>query len=156
MKVRDFMKQRVISIPLDATIGSAVQLFREHHIGTLPVIDDDKHLVGIVRLRSILALAMPDFINLVTHFEFAHDFGAVEFHNPNADQFNRPIAEIMEEPVSAEADSGLVRAAALIRRSNLIDLPIVDKNNVLVGLASHVDVGIAMMSHWDLNAKDKE
>ena len=150
MKVREFMKQRVISIRSDATIGMAVDLFRKHHIGTLPIVDAEGHLVGIIRLRDLLTLVMPDFTHLISRFEFVHDFGAMEFRSPDPEQFQRPVSEIMNDPICAEADSGLLRAAALIRQNNLIDLPIVDKNNVLVGLASHVDMGIALISHWDL------
>ncbi len=157
MKVREFMKKRVISIHSDESIETAAELFRNHHIGTLPVVDAEGHLVGILRLRDLLTLVMPDFIKLVNHFEFVHDFGAMEFRSPSLEQLQRPVSEIMNEPISAEADSGLLRAAALNRQNNLIDLPIVDTNNILVGLASHVDIGIALMSHWGISPnKQKE
>jgi CBS domain-containing protein len=155
MKVRECMKPRVISVQSDASVGTAVALFREHHIGTLPVVDAGGHLVGIVRLRALLALIMPDFTKLVSHFEFVHDFGAIEFRSPNLEQLSQPVSDIMNEPICASADSGLVRAAALLNHNNLKDLPIVDENNILVGLASHVDIGIALISHWDLTPLQK-
>jgi CBS-domain-containing membrane protein len=151
MKVKDFMKKRVISIRDDASIGQAAALFRKYHIGTLPVINQSGQLVGLVPLRKLLELVMPDFVKLITHFEFVHDFGALELRQADSEQLCQSIHEIMDEPICVEADSGLIRATSLLHHRDLKDLPVVDENNVLVGLASHVDLGIALMSTWDLS-----
>lgn len=150
MKIRDYMKQRVISVRDEATIADAAALFRKHHIGTLPVVDAAGRLIGIVRLRGLLALVMPDFVHLVHHFEFVHDFGALEFRQPDPEQLAKSVLEIMDQPVSVQADDGLVMAAAYLHEHDLRDLPVVDKENRLVGLASHVDIGVALMSNWQL------
>lgn len=150
MKIRDCMKHRVISIRNDATIGSAATLFREHHIGTLPVVDSSRHLIGVIRLHSLLALVMPDFVKLVNHFDYVHDFGALESRQPDATQLKNSVLEIIDEPTSVQADDGLIMAAACIQEHHLMDLPVVDQNNILVGLSSHVDIGVALMSNWHL------
>ena len=150
MKIRDCMKNKVFSALDSASIGTAAALFREHHIGTLPVVNDEGRLIGILRLRSLLNLVMPDFINLVENFEFVRDFGMLETRQPDNAQLNQPVADIMDEPVFVHADDGLVRAAAIIQHHDLKDLPVVDSNFILVGIASHVDVGVALMSNWNL------
>jgi len=43
-----------------------------------------------------------------------------------------------------------LRAAALLHLRDLRDLPVVNAENTLVGLVSHVDLGVALMSDWDL------
>lgn len=156
MTVRRFMKTRVISIQENMTIGNAAALMREHHIGTLPVVDVNQKLVGMLRLENLLALVMPDFVHLVDHFEFAHNFGSLEKTKPDMNSLAQPVIEFMEQPISVQADSGVLRAAALLHFRDLRDLPVVDTENTLVGLISHVDLGVALMSDWDLaeNASD--
>lgn len=150
MTVRRFMKTRVISIQQGMTIGNAAGLMREYHIGTLPVVDANQKLVGMLRLENLLALVMPDFVHLVDHFEFAHNFGSLEFTKPDTTTLAHPVKEFMEQPISVEVDSGVLRAAALLHFRDLRDLPVVDAENSLVGLVSHVDLGVALMSDWDL------
>lgn len=150
MKIKDHMKRRVISVKQSATIGAAAALFRLHHIGTLPVVDADRRLVGLVRLQNLLTLVMPDFVHLVAHFDYVHDFGALESRQPDPEQLEKCVLEIMDPPVSVQADDGLIMAAAYLHEHNLRDLPVVDADNRLVGLASHVDIGVALMSNWQL------
>lgn len=150
MKIRDCMKQRVITVQDDATIGEAAALLRQYRIGTLLVVDKEIHLVGLVRLRALLELVMPDFVKLVTHFEFVHDFGALENRQPEPDKLDQNVTEIMDEPISVQAEDGLIRAASLLQEHQIRDLPVVDQDNKVVGIASHVDIGVALMSNWQL------
>ena len=150
MTVRACMKQKVISIRQGATLGMAAAILRESRIGTLPVVDDEKKLVGMIRLENLLALVMPDFVHLLEHFEFAHNFGSLEYAQPDSETLKQAVTEIMEAPVSVDVDSGILRAAALLHFRDLRDLPVVDAKNTLVGLVSHVDLGISLMSGWDL------
>lgn len=150
MTVRACMKRRVFSVKVNTTLDQAAAIMRENRIGTLPVVDQDKKLVGMLRLENILALVMPDFVHLVEHFEFAHNFGSLEFAKPEPESLKQTVAEIMEEPVSVEQNSGVLRAAAVLHFRDLRDLPVVDAENKLVGLVSHVDLGISLMSGWDL------
>ena len=151
MTVRDYMKQKVFSVRQDATVEMAAAVIRKHRVGTLPVVDLENKLVGMLRLESLLALVMPDFVHLIEHFEFAHNFGSLERTKPEPDSLKHIVAEIMEEPVSVTLDSGILRAAAVLHFRDLRDLPVVDSENTLVGLVSHVDLGIALMKSWNLH-----
>jgi len=144
------MKQRVITVRDDATIGAAAALFRKYRIGTLPVVDPAGHLIGIVRLTGLISIIMPDFIRLAHHFEFVHDFGALEAQSPDSQMLSQKVQEIMDDPISVHTDSGLIMAASLLHERDLQDLPVVDQDSKVVGIASHVDIGVALMSNWDL------
>lgn len=150
MSVRACMKHKVISIHQDSSLATAAAVIREHHIGTLPVVDHSNKLVGMLRLENLMALVMPDFVHLVEHFEFAHNFGSLERAKPDPDSLKRVVKEVMEEPISVEVDSGVLRAAALLHFRDLRDLPVVDTENNLVGLVSHVDLGISLIRSWNL------
>ena len=62
--------------------------------------------------------------------------------------------EVMEEATFVRDDSGLVRAFAFIHKHQLIDLPVVDREGKLVGLASRVDIGRALLTTWCQDAPD--
>ena len=148
MKISDCMKPNVVSITASASIGQAVALFAVRHIGTLPVIDSTGRLVGLLTLRDLLALVMPDFVRLMEDFDFVHDFGAVETRLPSPETVSRPVREVMQPPISVEQTCGLLRASALLRHHDLLDLPIVTPDSRLVGIASRVDVGTALQAGW--------
>jgi len=148
MRISDCMKPNVVSITASASIGQAAALFAVRHIGTLPVIDGTGRLVGLLTLRNLLALVMPDFVRLMEDFDFVHDFGAVETRQPSPETLSRPVREVMQPPISVEQTCGLLRASALLRHHDLLDLPIVTPDSRLVGIASRVDIGTALLASW--------
>jgi len=56
MKVRDVMITDVITVTPDTTVEEASALVEKHRIGTLPVIDKSKNLVGIITSTDLLHL----------------------------------------------------------------------------------------------------
>lgn len=151
MNVGQSMKQEVITISSSATVAEAVSLFNDHHVGMLPVIDAEGRLVGILSLRDLVKLIMPAFVNLIDNFDYVGDFGALEDQQPTRDLLDKPITAVMEPPISVPASSGLLRASAILHKHDLLDLPVVDDQKRLVGLASRVDVGRALLAGWHLN-----
>lgn len=147
------MKRKVISVFGDATIGQAAAILVEQHIGSLPVVVEENRLVGLLQLRDVLSLVMPDFVHLVETFNFLRDFGAVESRQPSAADMKRKVREIMQPPIAVEETSGLLRAFSLLHKYNMLDLPIVDSQNRLVGIASRVDIGTALLAGWRLSGE---
>lgn len=153
MIVRNHMKKRVVSITTRETVGRAAELFVTQHVGILPVVDDKGRLVGVLQLHDLLALVMPDFIRLVEDIDFVGDFGAVESRRPSLETVSRPITKVMQPPVAVEDACGLSRAFALLNKHDLNDLPVVDAENRLVGIASRVDIGTALLAIWHPDVK---
>jgi CBS domain-containing protein len=54
----------------------------------------------------------------------------------------------MKPAVSVDEDCGLLRAYALMLQHNLHDMLVVSKEGKLIGVASRVDVGVAVLSAW--------
>jgi CBS domain-containing protein len=57
MKVRDIMKRNVVSCHTQTDVGTAARQMFEGHFGTLPVIDDNGKLIGIITDRDIAMAA---------------------------------------------------------------------------------------------------
>jgi CBS domain-containing protein len=146
--IKDCMKRNVFSIPSTATIRQAAALVVEYHIGLVPVVDPQGKLVGVVRLSDLLSLELPDFFNLLPDLDFVHDFGAVETTRPTPEQVDRPVTILMQPVTSVVETCGLLRAYALMLKHNLYDLPVVTELNVLVGIASRVDIGTTILASW--------
>lgn len=149
MNVKSCMKGHVISIPATATIREAAAIFVKKHIGLLPVVDKNDKPIGVIGVRDLLKLEMPDFINFVLDVDFVHDFGAVEDTRPPARTLDKTVKSLMKPVITVEEDCGLLRAYALMLQQNLHDIPVVSKEGKLIGIASRVDIGVSILSTWE-------
>ncbi len=150
MKIADCMKREVVAIPQTASVAEAVALLVQRHIGLLPVVDEQRHLAGVLDLHDLLSLALPAFIRLVDDVDFVHDFGAVEAAQPEPEALRRPVTAVMRPATTVLETCGLQRAYALMRQRDLHDLPVVDTAGRLAGIASRVDVAAAILHGWRL------
>ncbi len=150
MLVKDCMKRDVFYISQETSVADAARMLVEKHVGTLPVVDLNHKLVGLLPLRSLMQIVLPDFIRFVEDFDFVSDFGAAETRKPAPALLNRPVREIMLAPESVDEKSGLMRAIAILYQHELHDLPVVDAQGKLVGILSRVDVGTAFISNWNV------
>jgi CBS-domain-containing membrane protein len=148
MTVKTCMKRDVISIHADTTIREAMTLFVKRHIGSLPVVDDHNVPVGVIGLRDLLKLEMPAFVDFVSDVDFVHDFGAVEDMRPSAAVLKKQVKSIMRPVFTVKEECGLLRAYSLMLQQNLHDIPVVSKDGKIAGIASRVDVGVAILSTW--------
>lgn len=148
MNISQCMKRSVVSILETSTVREAAAVFVKQHVGLLPIVDQNNKLVGVVGLRDLLSLVLPDFVNFVVDVDFVHDFGAVETTRPSAEVLDQSIKFLMKPPITVNEDSGLLRAYALLLQHNLHVMPVVSEGGKLVGIASRVDIGTAIVSAW--------
>ncbi len=150
MIVKNFMKAKVFFVQVDESVGNAARKFVEHHVGTLPVVNAAGKLVGVLQLRNVLSLVLPDFTRLMEDFDFVRDFGAVEDVRPSREVVSKEVVEVMEAPVYVDETCGLSRAFALLHQHKLNELPVVDSEKRLVGIVSRVDIGTGILENWDV------
>ena len=149
MNISDCMKRNVVSIRETATIREAAGIIVGKHIGLLPIVDENNRLSGVVGLRDLLNLELPDFVRFVEDLDFVHDFGAVENSRPSAAILNKSIETLMRDAITVDEDCGLLRAYALMLQQNLHDMPVLSKDGKLIGIASRVDIGTSILSTWE-------
>jgi CBS-domain-containing membrane protein len=149
MEIGKYMKRNVVSIPETATIREAASVFVSHHVGLLPIVDHNRKLIGVVGLRDLLSLELPDFVNFIADLDFVHDFGAVETTRPSAQRLDQSVKTLMSPAISVNEDTGLLRSYALMLQHQLHDMPVVSMHNELVGVASRVDIGTAILAAWE-------
>ena len=103
-----------VTIKRGSTVGDALAIMEEYHIGGIPVVDDDKKLVGIVTNRDL---------------RFESDL-------------NRPVDEVMtkENLVTTSQSTDLEEAARILQRHKIEKLPVVDSEGHLLGLVTYKDI----------------
>ena len=103
-----------VTIRRGRTVKDAMDMMAEYHIGGIPVVDGDNHLVGIVTNRDL-------------RFERALD---------------KTIDEVMthENLVTTHAQTDLAAAAQILQENKIEKLPVVDAENHLVGLITYKDI----------------
>ena len=148
--IDDFMNRKVHTLPPTATVHEAIRLVVDRHIGTLPVVDDKGHLLGVVLLRDLLGVFLPEFLTLLEDVDFVHDFGALEAIRPEdvPEAEELTMRELMQPAVTVEPESGLLHAFAILVKHDLTDLLVVDAGGKLVGVVSRVDIAIAFLGAW--------
>ena len=148
MIISKVMKTKVVSISDTATLEDAVRVFVEQRVGTLPVLSPGGELVGVLDMQDVLALVLPPFVQMVSDFDFVHDFGPVEFAEMDDAMRRRPVSKVMGKPHAVEQESGLLRAYAYMRQHGLENLPVTDDRGRLAGIASRVDIGRGFLRSW--------
>lgn len=103
-----------VTIRKGSTVRYALEMMRDYHIGGIPVVDEDNHLVGIVTNRDL-------------RFERRLD---------------KQIDEVMtkENLVTTNAKTDLGDAAQILQENKIEKLPVVDSDNHLVGLITYKDI----------------
>ncbi len=103
-----------VTIDVNQTVGDALKLMAENHIGGIPVVDSSNKLIGIVTNRDL-------------RFE----------DNPAT-----PIKDVMtsENLVTIDHGDDIPHAIEVLHKYKVEKLPVVDKNGHLVGLITYKDI----------------
>lgn len=102
-----------VTISPDKTVGDALQLMHDNHIGGIPVIDADRVLVGIVTNRDL---------------RFQTDM-------------SKSVSEVMTcKDIITISDTSHDNVISVLEKHRIEKLPIVDEDGKLVGLVTYKDI----------------
>ncbi len=103
-----------IAIKKDKKVIDVLSLMKEYKIGGIPVVDDQQKLIGIVTNRDL------------------------RFEN----NIERPVEEVMtkESIITTSRETNLKEAAQILQKHKIEKLPVVNKNNELIGLITYKDI----------------
>ena len=69
LRVREIMTPRPFTISPDATLGEAAQMMLEYKVSGLPVVDENRHVVGIITESDIFRMVVRDWLQEVESAE---------------------------------------------------------------------------------------
>ncbi len=103
-----------VTITQNKTVAEALSMMREYKIGGIPVVDENKKLIGIVTNRDL---------------RFEQDL-------------DRSIEEVMTKNnlITANSNTNLEVAASILQKHKIEKLPVIDENHKLVGLITYKDI----------------
>lgn len=103
-----------VTIQKGRSVRDALKMMHDYHIGGIPVVDDDNHLVGIVTNRDL-------------RFE---------------QHMDKLIDDVMTKDnlVTTTQQTDLHAAAQILQENKIEKLPVVDRDNHLVGLITYKDI----------------
>ncbi|MEX0944035.1 MAG: IMP dehydrogenase [Balneolaceae bacterium] len=103
-----------VTLPADATVKDARALMRKHKIGGIPIVENDNRLIGIVTNRDL---------------RFEH-------------YVDKKLGSIMTSKnlITAKENTSLEEAEEILQQYKVEKLPIVNRNQVLVGLITFKDI----------------
>lgn len=102
-----------VTITAGQTVADALRLMKENRIGGIPVIDSERHLIGILTNRDL---------------RFQRDM-------------ELPISKVMTaDKLVTTRNSDLAEAAQILLENKIEKLPVVDDENHLIGLITYRDI----------------
>lgn len=141
--VQDFMTPNPIAIAPTESVESAVKILEEQGISGLPVIDDAGKVQGILSEGDLLVrespLQPPLYLTLlgsIIYFETP-----AKFHQHIKKALGMLVQDVMTaNPITATPETPIAEVAHLMIEKRIHRLPVVDPNNVLVGIITRHDL----------------
>ncbi len=139
MKVREIMTRDLTAVERDVPVRELIFVLDNAEMPNVPVVDDEGVLIGFISEKDLIRAALPGY------FEMLHSASFI----PDMNQLARKLAEIADEPLEkymrtdvlavTEEDDDL-RAADLIIRKGVKNVPVVDGEGRLVGRVRRIDL----------------
>ena len=119
MKVKDCMCRCVVSANKDTSVLDLSKLMKENDIGSIPICDEDKNIIGIVTDRDIVLRSVAD----------------------NKEPEKIKAEEIMSKDyiIKLDINSSITEASNLMSNNQIRRIPVIEENK-LVGIISIGDL----------------
>ncbi len=143
--VKDIMTTEVVTVGLDLSIKDLVAVFRDKDVGGAPVVGDDRRLLGIVTEGDLMALdadlQYPHYFELFDSIIYLGSQKRFKEQLEKAAAANVGQLMTRREKVMTVAPEDLAsKAATLMSRHRIDRVPVVDEDDVLVGLVTRHDI----------------
>ncbi len=125
---RDLMTEAPATVLPTSTVRKAVEMLQTLDVRHLPVVNEDRELVGMLSDRDLRALSIPYFVGPehVGSLRTALDSGVASFMNSDV--------------LSVEADADAAEVVDLMLDHKIGAVPVTDADGTLVGIISYMDI----------------
>jgi len=139
VKVRDFLRRDLTSVDRDTPLGQVIRLLEQSGHASLPVVDEEGRVIGVVSERDIIRALLPGYMDLLRSASFL----------PSLNQMAKKLKEIAHLPVerfmtrevvACKPEDTDLHVADLMLRKGLKQIPVVDEAGRLVGVVRRIDL----------------
>lgn len=144
MVIKDIMVTDVKAISTQMSAKEALELLIQYEISGLPVVDQDKKLVGMFTEKEVFAHILPSYIEKVGRFIYEDD--PKSSRKKFQELGNIQVSQIMRKAVvTTREDVHLVEVARIMLTQKIRRLPVLDQGGKMVGIVARSDVLKAML-----------
>jgi len=137
MIVKRLMKTDVSTASPTTSFKDCWYLIYKKKVHALPIVDKQKHLLGIISEENLLKLLFSSYSDFFNNGSFNPD----AFGEKLKDFVNYQAKDLMKKKVfTIKADDHLVKTLSTMIIRNVTQLPVVDNNHKLIGIISRGDI----------------
>jgi len=142
LKVKDIMTKDVITVTKETTVMELAEIFAKKHLSSLPVVDQDSELVGIVTETDLVEqdknLHIPTVISIFDWVIYLES--DKKFEKELKKMTGRTVGDIYSaDVVTVSPDSSIADVADLLSSKRINALPVV-VGKKLAGIVSRIDL----------------
>jgi CBS-domain-containing membrane protein len=147
----EIMHADVPTVAPDEDARAAIELLARTEMGAIPVVDEDRKVVGIVSESDLILseeesdLHLPHYLNIMGGIVFVGSMKGFEERLNKA--FATKVSELMTaDPIVARVDDDAESVAKTIADKHHNHLPVVDADGCLAGLVTRADALAALVN----------
>ncbi|HEY3314566.1 MAG TPA: CBS domain-containing protein [Bacillota bacterium] len=151
MTVKEIMTRSVISVRREDTIRDVARLLTDFRVSGLPVIDGQNRVVGMITEGDLIRFArtsqIPVILDMLGNGVYLNYEPPASLEEQVAGVMGLKVSEVMIKRVTVIGPDAPVEEVAQIMVNRRIKrLPVVDKDNKLVGIVSRGDIVRSVMT----------
>ncbi|RMH37486.1 MAG: CBS domain-containing protein [Nitrospirae bacterium] len=148
MLVKDVMSTGVVTAKPSDLVRSVVIKMICRHCGAVPVVEDDRTLVGLVAVRDVMIPLYPNYGDYIHDNVHSRDF--VEMEESYPDVLKKPVEEIMSRhPLTVPPEMPILEAASYMGLKNFRRIPVAEHGK-LVGMVSIGDINRGLFFEYGM------
>jgi CBS domain-containing protein len=138
LTVGDVMTPDPVTITADRTLKDVANMFFEHRVRCLPVVDSDNQLIGEITDTDLLKYALPNYKSFIANIANIPEIESFEelLHKEHAALVSRFMNA---KPVIVDVDAPVIEAAALMLFKKAEMVSVLDEGK-LVGVITKTDI----------------
>jgi len=136
---KDIMTKKVVAIDKDSTVGDLAKLLIKNKISGVPVVDEKNIIVGMITEADIILKESSLPLPLSFSFSFMDKYET--YMKDTKEYLKTKVEDIMTGEVkTVREDTPLARVVNIMINNKINRVPVVDKNNKLVGIITRANI----------------
>lgn len=139
MRVKEVMIREVTTLSVNMSVKEAAKKIFDMEISGLPVVDEAGRLVGMFTEKGILKAILPSYVEKVGKFIYEEDPKTIR---KKVEALNSlKVKDLMRtEVVTVGEETSLYETARLMLTQRARRVPVIDKENKIVGIVARCDI----------------
>jgi CBS domain-containing protein len=138
MRAKDVMRAQVQCVSETTTLRELSRAFRRYGITTIPVVNEEGELVGVVSEADLLRTMLPNYAELQDNVQYMMDVEYLEDRAQSVE--DRPVRDIMVKgAISVDENAPLMRLISLFLLKSSSHIPVVHDRRI-VGVVTRTDI----------------